>query len=139
MSTLPKNWVQNKLLPSSLSGLASKRLGFFERRAFTLIEVLVVIPVIGVLVAILLPAVQAVREASRRITCQNHLRQLGLALRNNHSQSHVFPPGSLDEWSWNTRILPQLEQNNVYDLCDFGLEPFEDLGTRNAGEVVGAF
>lgn len=102
------------------------------RPAFTLIELLVVIGVIGVLVALLLPAVQAAREAARRMSCQNHLRQMGLALHNYHAAYRIFPPGSLHEWSWEARILPQLEQGSVYQRFHFGLEPFEQ---GNADEL----
>ena len=105
-------------------------------RGFTLVELLVVIAIIGVLVALLLPAVQAVREASRRMTCQNNFRQLGIALHNYHSQFSVFPPGSLNEWSWNARILPQLEQKNVYERFAFGLEPFEDGNNQQLAHEV---
>ncbi|MEE2641000.1 MAG: DUF1559 domain-containing protein [Planctomycetota bacterium] len=120
-----------------------------RRKGFTLVELLVVIAIIGILVAILLPAVQAAREAARRTQCLNHLKQIGLALHNYASQMKVMPPGRMlpdwvqdhetktsytnynrvnqeatgGEWtgfrSVHCHILPFMEQNNVYDLIDF--------------------
>jgi prepilin-type N-terminal cleavage/methylation domain-containing protein len=93
---------------------------------FTLIELLVVIVIIGVLVALLLPAVQAAREATRRTQCSNNLKQLGLALHNFESAQQSFPPlgdyqtaGSSVYWSVQTRLLPYVEQASLQDLIDF--------------------
>jgi prepilin-type N-terminal cleavage/methylation domain-containing protein len=87
------------------------------RRAFTLVELLVVIAIIGVLVALLLPAVQMAREASRRIKCANNLKQLSLAAMNYHDNVKTFPPGAFDirSWGWGAMILPFIEQTALFD------------------------
>jgi len=103
-----------------------------SRPAFTLVELLVVIAIIGILVALLLPAVQAAREAARRSQCQNNLKQLGLALHNYHDVNQSFPPALIGTGRWNTStnnqiknttgwamMLPQMEQQAAYGQYDF--------------------
>jgi prepilin-type N-terminal cleavage/methylation domain-containing protein len=98
-----------------------------SRRAFTLVELLVVIAIIGILVALLLPAVQQAREAARRIQCVNQLKQLSLAALNYESAQKAFPPGVEDsdenfrrgDHSGFTRMLPYLEEQSLYDRYDF--------------------
>lgn len=98
--------------------------------AFTLVELLVVIAIIGVLVALLLPAVQAARESARRIQCTNHLKQIGLAIHNYHDTKGAIPFGSPGNGgntaipitgTWGAFILPFIEANNHYDLFDFNV------------------
>ncbi|WP_261362930.1 DUF1559 domain-containing protein [Rubinisphaera margarita] len=102
-----------------------------DRSAFTLIELLVVIAIIAILVALLLPAVQQAREAARRSSCKNQLKQIGLALHNYHDTHRVFPYGAMgrpnsatapaNNMGWQVMILPFVEESALYDLVDFNL------------------
>jgi prepilin-type N-terminal cleavage/methylation domain-containing protein len=92
-----------------------------RRSGFTLVELLVVIAIIGILVALLLPAVQAAREAARRTQCLNNLKQLGLALHNYHDSRRSFPAGAspnVTAYNWRVAIWPFTEQQALYDQCD---------------------
>jgi len=102
-----------------------------NRSAFTLVELLVVIAIIGVLVALLLPAVQAARESARRLQCQNNLKQFGLGIHNRHDNFGRFPPGNtrgdrhamlvnrFGRDSASTPLVPFVEQKVIYDQLDF--------------------
>jgi prepilin-type N-terminal cleavage/methylation domain-containing protein len=118
-----------------------------RRFAFTLVELLVVIAIIGILVALLLPAVQAAREAARRMSCQNQMKQLGLAVHEFHDTYKRLPPGCqrtvfpipkpsqptvMNGTSWLVFILPYIEQQALYDLYRWDL-PYNS--TENANNV----
>ncbi|GAA4431419.1 DUF1559 domain-containing protein [Bremerella cremea] len=102
-----------------------------RRQAFTLVELLVVIAIIGILIALLLPAVQQAREAARRMQCTNNLKQMTLALHNYDSALRSFPPGGLGYpmvWSAQAQLLPYVEQGNLQDLLDFTQPPMASFG-----------
>jgi prepilin-type N-terminal cleavage/methylation domain-containing protein len=122
------------------------------QRGFTLVELLVVIAIIGVLVAILLPAVQAAREAARRMQCQNNLKQLALALHNYHDAHKVFPPavqfpnndwpiGASDRYraNWAILILPFIEEQATFNKFDLKV-PISNNNNRSArGTALSVF
>jgi prepilin-type N-terminal cleavage/methylation domain-containing protein/prepilin-type processing-associated H-X9-DG protein len=123
------------------------------RRGFTLIELLVVMAIIAVLVSLLLPAVQSAREAARRASCQNNLKQIGLAVHNYISANETVPPSGSrfdtlpiwgyaqnpllpfyirqNAWSMKSRLLPFIEQQQLYNAINFDLDPEWSYGNTN--------
>jgi len=114
-----------------------------RNRGFTLIELLVVIAIIAVLVALLLPAVQQAREAARRSSCKNNLKQLGLAFHNYHDTHNMLPPCYVDlrgsglatndhgHWAWSAFILPFVDQAPLYNQLQVGSRlPSQVMGTN---------
>jgi prepilin-type N-terminal cleavage/methylation domain-containing protein/prepilin-type processing-associated H-X9-DG protein len=128
------------------------RLGKPQRRGFTLVELLVVLSVIGILIGLLLPAVQATREASRRISCINHLKQIGLGFHNYHSAYRQFPVGGAGfvsatspslrrRWrpSWGTVLLPFMEQQGLYEQVELEAPYVDPVNHQAGGTVVPTF
>jgi prepilin-type N-terminal cleavage/methylation domain-containing protein len=104
-----------------------------KKSAFTLVELLVVIAIIGILVSLLLPAVQAAREAARRMQCSHNLTQLGVAIQSYESAHGVYPPGTVEDkgpiyhepkgyhHNWISQLLPYLEERNAWEHIDFAV------------------
>jgi prepilin-type N-terminal cleavage/methylation domain-containing protein len=104
-----------------MSKRQKSEIGYSNSHGFTLVELLVVITIIGILIALLLPAVQAAREAARRMQCANNFKQVGVGMHNYHATKGCFPPGilSFGYWSWSAYLLPYIEQQGVYDMITF--------------------
>jgi len=156
-TTAPLCWAR-----FAISLLSNRRQTMSHRRGFSLIELLVVIAILALLAALLLPAIQQVREVSRRVRCLNNLKQMGLALHNYHDVHNGFPPGIVSRlgdpawvmppgscnaapndlgpgWSFFARMLPYLEQGNFHSTINFDLpltDPANAVGRRT---VVNAF
>jgi prepilin-type N-terminal cleavage/methylation domain-containing protein/prepilin-type processing-associated H-X9-DG protein len=120
------------------------------RTAFTLVELLVVIAIIGILVALLLPAIQAARESARRTQCTNNLKQIGIGLQNYHDTFKVFPAGNVtvgnccitpSNSNWAISILPHMEQQALFDRFDWKLfnEQVAVLTNTPVQEIVTAY
>ena len=128
------------------------------RKGFSLVELLVVVAIIGVLVALVLPAVQAAREAARRTVCSSNMRQLGLALHHLHDHLNRLPPGwsgvatghvpaeaedELPGWGWSSQLLPQIEEQATHDAIEFRRPIYDpanpDTHAAVRGRVVPVF
>ncbi len=116
------------------------------RSGFTLVELLVVIAIIGVLVGLLLPAVQSAREAARRMQCSNHLRQVGLAMHNYESANRRLPAGWIANdpdgepgWGWAVALMPYMEQNDVHSRIDSRLEIIAPVNLPMLTQVIPTF
>ena len=117
--------------------------------AFTLTELLVVIAIIGILISMLLPAVQSVREAARRTVCLNHLKEIGLALQNYHAANREFPVGGTGirssrapdepQIAWSAFLLPYIEQNNVFQKIDFKAAFDSPTNSAGASAIIPSF
>ena len=117
-----------------------------NKHGFTLVELLVVITIIGVLISLLLPAVQAARETARRMSCSNNLKQIGLGLHMYHDSYNMLPAGwrgydpsdgsphwfGLPGWAWSASILPYMEQAAIYDSVIYFDQPIHDASNDAA-------
>jgi len=117
------------------------------RHGFTLVELLVVIAIIGTLVGLLLPAVQAAREASRLSQCSNNMKQLALGLQNYHDANRALPPSQMDDrvdaqgrlgWSWIFLTLPFIEQPELYNVCNVWCTNASDKKPNKLDAATGA-
>jgi prepilin-type N-terminal cleavage/methylation domain-containing protein/prepilin-type processing-associated H-X9-DG protein len=123
-----------------------------RRAGFSLVELLVSIAVIGLLIALLLPAIQATREAARRMGCLNNLRQIGIGMHSYHDANRHFPPGAIEmrslttlsrfkarQIAWSALLLPYVEQKGVYSLLDM-TKPFDNAANaKGAANVVSIY
>jgi prepilin-type N-terminal cleavage/methylation domain-containing protein len=150
-ATVPEPSAAALLAVASLGALATRRGGRKSptraaRAGFTLVELLVVIAIIGVLIALLLPAVQGAREAARRMSCQNHLKQIGLAVQNfAEAQHHLPPPNANDKTTYSERgstlvlLLPYLEDANRFARYDLSKTVDDPVNLPITGAPVAGY
>jgi prepilin-type N-terminal cleavage/methylation domain-containing protein/prepilin-type processing-associated H-X9-DG protein len=133
-SEMSRTWTPRGLVPQ-------------PRHGFTLVELLVVIAIIGTLVGLLLPAVQAAREASRLSQCSNNMKQLALGLQNYHDANRALPPSQMDDrvdaqgrlgWSWIFLTLPFIEQPELYNVCNVWCTNASDKKPNKLDAATGA-
>jgi len=115
---------------------------------FTLVELLVVITIVGVLIAILLPAVQSAREAARRISCSSNLHQISVGLQNYHAACGLFPPGGIEptfrvssgrQYAWSAFLLPYIEQQSLWEKIDFSQPYYAPVNGPAAATVISTY
>ena len=123
----------------------NRALGCRMRGGFTLVELLVVLGIIALMVGLLLPAVQAVRETARRMQCQNNLHQIGIGLHNYHAAFRTFPPGGLEvrpQWrrgkqlAWSAFVLPYIGENPTYEKIRFDYAFDHPMNADAASAVI---
>lgn len=131
------------MLKRAAHEVSGSRAGAKSRRGFTLVELIVVISIIGLLVAVLLPAVQSARESARRTVCGNNLRQIGVGLLADHNAQQSFPIGALDrnvrDIAWNVFLLPFIEERNAWQSFNVNLAFSDPANLPSTSQTVPTF
>ena len=159
--TAPRNALDDRFRPPSAGAVGSRlilrhrprpaRAKRFAPHGFTLVELLVVITIIGIMMALTLPAVMAAREGSRRVTCLNKMFQIGIGLNNYQSARDTLPPGTIDkrgpirdlpqgyEMSWLTQILPYIGEEVIFQHIDFSVGAYDQKNAEVRSIAVANF